>query len=98
MSIILYIMEIKQVFLVLILIIGSLLIYEIIRINVLKDCPGPTYVNVPRTFTEEQNSPIPLKEVFDDMFAKPSPWMMNNGVGYRSRLDTSLKNKTTNFI
>ncbi len=33
------------------------------------------YKYVPRTFNEEQNSPVPIDDIFGTMFDNPSPWV-----------------------
>jgi len=33
------------------------------------------YKYVPRTFREEQDSPVPVSEIFADMFNKQTPWI-----------------------
>lgn len=33
------------------------------------------YKYVPRTFWEEQESPIPVSDIFVTMFSEPSPWV-----------------------
>lgn len=40
-------------------------------------CPTKAveYRFVPRTFKEEQESPVSVHDVFEDMFKKPSPWV-----------------------
>lgn len=91
-------MEVKQIILLVILFIIGIIIYDIIKISILKKCPKSIYVPTPRTFIEEQENPVELKNIFNDMFAKPSPWMMASGVGYRNRLDTNLIGRNTNFI
>lgn len=42
-----------------------------------KKCPPKEviYKYVPRTFKEEQNNPIPMKDLFGSMFSNPSPWV-----------------------
>jgi hypothetical protein len=35
------------------------------------------YRYIPRTFKEEQDSPIPVSEIFNNMFKMPSPWLAN---------------------
>lgn len=42
-----------------------------------KQCPPEriVYKYIPRTFEEEQNSPIPVTEVFADMFNQPDSWV-----------------------
>jgi hypothetical protein len=72
-----------------------LIIYEIIRIGTLKKCPKPyiEYRYVPRSFKDEQDEPVPIADIFNKMFAKPSPWMMSRGIGINDRRDTGLANK-----
>lgn len=76
------------------------IVYEIIRIKTFNQCPKPyvDYRYVPRTFKDEQNEPIPIDDIFNSMFAKPSPWMMSRGIGARSRLDTRLDGRAKNFV
>jgi len=52
-----------------------LVIIDLARMT--KTCPPDKviYRFVPRTFKEEQDSPIPIKDIFGDMFANPSPWV-----------------------
>ena len=40
-------------------------------------CPPPIikYQYIPRTFTEEQNNPVPLMSVYGTMFEDNSPWI-----------------------
>ena len=33
------------------------------------------YKYVPRTFKEEQDSPVPIDDIFGSMFDNPSPWV-----------------------
>tara|TARA_B100001248_G_scaffold117146_1_gene87608 strand:+ start:360 stop:608 length:249 start_codon:yes stop_codon:yes gene_type:complete len=33
------------------------------------------YKYVPRTFKEEQESPVPIDDIFGSMFNNPSPWV-----------------------
>lgn len=42
-----------------------------------KSCPPDKiiYRFVPRTFKEDQDSPIPIKDIFGSMFDNPSPWI-----------------------
>lgn len=42
-----------------------------------KKCPVPKveYRFVPRTFKEEQESPIKASEIFEGMFEKPTPFL-----------------------
>ena len=42
-----------------------------------KKCPPQKiqYIPVPRTFSEEMESPIPPAEIFKDMFERPTPFL-----------------------
>lgn len=42
-----------------------------------RKCPEPKveYIPVPRTFKEEQESPIPPSEIFNDMFERATPFV-----------------------
>ena len=33
------------------------------------------YRYIPRSFNDEQNDPVPIKQVFGSMFENPSPWI-----------------------
>ena len=68
-------MGLKEILQIL-LIIGFILII----INLTKmytKCPENKiiYKYIPRTFKEEQESPISVEEIFEDLFKKPSPWV-----------------------
>lgn len=39
--------------------------------------PQVEYRYIPRTFEEEQTSPIYPSEIFETMFSQPSPWLMS---------------------
>lgn len=55
-----------------------------------KQCPLPKtiYRFIPRTFKEEQESPIPVSEIYVDLFEKPSPWVSGYGTfNTRSQLN-----------
>lgn len=38
-------------------------------------CPETIYRFIPRTFKEEQESPVPIDHLFKTMFEYPSPWV-----------------------
>ena len=40
-------------------------------------CDGPvvSYRYIPRTFVEEQENPVPLDDIFYEMFNNPTPWV-----------------------
>ena len=65
--------------LILILIIGCFLIYASLQINS-KECPKPkiVYRNVPKTFAQEQLNPVPVSQIFSDMFNNPSVFIGSN--------------------
>ena len=46
-------------------------------------CPPPkvVYKYLPRSFTEEQESPIPVSDIFGAMFKQPSPLEAGSGLG-----------------
>ena len=52
-----------------------LVIIDLARMT--KTCPPDKviYRFVPRTFKEEQETPISIKDIFGDMFDNPSPWI-----------------------
>jgi hypothetical protein len=95
-----YIMRSRKILILLVIITLIIIIYEIIRLKTLLSCPKPIieYRYVPRTFKDEQNEPIPIEDIFNAMFSKPSPWMMSRGIGERSRLDTRLDGRSKNFV
>jgi hypothetical protein len=37
--------------------------------------PKTVYRYVPRTFVEEQENPVPLDDIFYEMFNNPTPWV-----------------------
>ena len=79
----------------LIFIICGLIIYELIRLNTIKKCPKPyiQYKYLPRSFENEQNTPISLINIFNKMFSYPSPWMMSRGIGITDKRNTDLNNR-----
>lgn len=50
-------------------------------INSRPDCPEKQieYRFVPRTFKEEQENPVRPTDIFQDLFNKPSPWVLTFG-------------------
>ena len=63
-----------------------------VRLNTMKKCPKPyiEYRYVPRSFKEEQNERVPIEDIFNKMFAYPSPWMISKGIGITDKRDTGL--------
>jgi hypothetical protein len=70
------------------LFIGILMI-TINLVSMYKACPQEriVYRYVPRTFEEEQNSPIPVTELFADLFNQPDTWTAVFGLTKRTRDD-----------
>lgn len=85
-------MKIEKMILLFIFIIILFIIYEIVRLNTMKKCPKPyiEYRYVPRSFKEEQNERVPIEDIFNKMFANPSPWMISKGIGITDKRDTGL--------
>lgn len=81
-------------FSILIFLIGLILIYLTLQIES-KKCPPPKieYRFIPRTFTEEQESPIKASEIFKSMFEKPTPFL-----GRALGRDTTKSDINRNFI
>ena len=85
----------QNLFILIILLILSLIIIEIIKLNTLKKCPKPVieYRYVPRSFREEQEQPVSIDDIFGIMFSKPSPWMISRGIRETGRqINRELKN------
>ena len=53
-------------------------------INQIKQCPPPRieYRYIPRTFEDEQNDPVKVSKLFNNMFEEPSPWLAGYRMGY----------------
>jgi hypothetical protein len=45
------------------------------------------YRYIPRTFREEQDSPVSVSELFNDLFAMPSPWIAGFALDKNVRTD-----------
>ena len=45
------------------------------------------YRYIPRSFTDEQDNPVPIKTIFGKMFENPSPWV--NSFTERPNVDES---------
>lgn len=60
------------------LIVGIVLMMIQIGQNNITKCEPKTqviYKYIPRTFEEEQNSPVLPSQIFNAMFTQPSPWV-----------------------
>lgn len=52
-----------------------LIIISIVREYNQCEPPQIIYRYVPRTFIEEQENPVPLDDIFYEMFNNPTPWV-----------------------
>jgi len=66
--------------LILILFFIGILFISVDLIKENKICPPEkiVYKYIPRTFEEEQNSPVYVSDIFRTMFANPSPWVRSS--------------------
>jgi hypothetical protein len=71
------------------LILFGILLITINLVGMYKKCPTEKilYRYIPRTFEEEQNSPIPVTELFADLFNQPDMWVAAFGLTRRTRGD-----------
>ena len=85
-------MKWKNLFILFMFVIIALIIYEVVRLRTLKQCPKPIiqYRYVPRSFKDEQDEPIPVEDIFGKMFSHPSPWMISRSIGLTDKRDTGL--------
>ena len=59
-----------------IFIVGLLLVLvAVVRAYTKCEPPTTVYRYVPRTFIEEQENPVPLDDIFYEMFNNPTPWV-----------------------
>ena len=86
-------MKIKDVLLIISMIGGIFIIINLTKMY--NKCPEDKiiYKYIPRTFKEEQESPIDVEEIFEDLFKKPSPWVggFRKNDNYRSLNDEDIK-------
>lgn len=69
-----------NVFLLLLLLVGFVfIVIGFVKAN--KNCPVPRveYRFVPRSFVEEQESPVPVTDIFARMFFESSDFLVNHG-------------------
>jgi len=50
---------------------------------------------IPRTFEQEQDTPIPVLSVFGKMFQDEDAWMMNQGYAAHQKTASNLKDLST---
>lgn len=68
-----------NVFLLLLLLVGFVfIVVGFVKAN--KNCPKPRveYRFTPRSFTEEQQSPVPVTDIFAKMFFESSPFVSHS--------------------
>ncbi len=65
------------------------IIVEIIREKHNGDKSKIIYRFVPKTFEEQQESQVPVSEIFKTMFSQPSPWV-NSLASYDNRKDEDI--------
>ncbi len=70
--------------LILLFLLGGLILIVVGYIQSNQHCPPPIvqFRYVPRTFTENEDTPIPVLSIFGKMFDEPSAWQKS--VGYAS--------------
>ena len=63
-----------------------------------QQCPPPTvqFRYVPKTFTDEQSTPIPLVSIFGKMFEDASPWQ--SAVGYATNWNKEYRDTSDKMI
>lgn len=78
---------------VVLLFFAGVLMVTVGYVNQLHKCPPARieYRYVPRTFQEEQENPIRVSQLFNNMFQEPSPW-----IGGFSLSGNPTKNAITN--
>ena len=71
-----------------ILLIGLLfIITSLIKESYACDKQRIVYKYIPRTFEQEQNSPVLITDIFKKMFSLPSPWVDSIGTYDRKKQD-----------
>lgn len=85
-------MTLKNILLVIFLIGGIFVIINLTKMY--NKCPENKiiYKYIPRTFKEEQDDPIFVEEIFEDLFKKPSPWVggFTKNESYRNIIQDEL--------
>jgi len=69
----------KGIILFLIFIGCIFVVIEIVKIKagLIEQNPKIIYKYIPRTFEEEQLSPVFVSDIFETMFSQPSPWILS---------------------
>jgi hypothetical protein len=77
-----FIKTIKNIFLILIFIGILLIIVDYVKKTTISKCPKNKiiYKYIPRSFKEQQDDPIMVSEIFDDLFKQPTPWISSIGI------------------
>ena len=77
---------------VMLLFFGSILLITVGYVNQLKKCPPPKieYRYIPRTFQQEQDNPVSVGQLFNNMFEEPSPWIAGFTLGGNASKNQSI--------
>jgi len=61
-------------------------------INQLQKCPPPKveYRYIPRTFDQEQDNPVRVSQLFNNMFQEPSVWISGFKIAGKGRKNSSI--------
>jgi len=80
--------------LIIFLIFGIILvIIELVRVDTQCARQKVIYRYLPRTFEEQQDSPVPVSSIFRTMFEQESPWIRNMGA-----YDYAKREQVNNFF
>jgi len=60
-----------------------LIIISLVKAYNKGDPPKTVYRYIPRTFIEDQENPVPLDDIFYNMFNNPTPWVASVDVERR---------------
>ena len=76
-----FIKTIKNIFLIFIFIGILMIIVDYVKKSTESKCPQNKiiYKYIPRSFKEQQDDPIMISEIFDEMFKEPTPWISSIG-------------------
>ena len=83
-----FIKTIKNIFLIFIFIGILMIIVDYVKKSTESKCPQNKiiYKYIPRSFKEQQEDPIMVSEVFDDLFKQPTPWISSIGTENKREL------------
>jgi hypothetical protein len=72
---------IKNLFVILIFIGFVMLIIDYVKKSTYNKCPKNKiiYKYIPRSFKDQQEDPVMISEIFDELFSQPTPWISSIG-------------------